>query len=196
MNQSINLNELEKATWVTVFHSGCVDIMMGVIFIVGTLCHIFDDISYYLMALYLVPVLLLFAAQRYIIIPRIGLVKFHRRRRKKNLIYFAIVTTLLVILVLSTAFSNSSIIQSKYANFAIICGIILIICGSIAFFLNFNRMYIYSFVILFAFILTGIIRENPGFISRTGYAYLFPAIVMIATGIVYLRRFIKRYPLS
>jgi hypothetical protein len=61
--------------------------------------------------------------------------------------------------------------------------------------MNFDRMYIYAFLLAGAFNMSEEIRENTWFISEGGYAYLFASIVLIVTGCVYLIRFLKKYPL-
>ncbi len=195
MAQDINLKDLEKSTWTSFFQSGLVDIMIGLIFVVSTICMIFDDIRYYLMTLYLVPSVLFIFATRYIVVPRMGIVKFSRRRRRKSTILIAVTTTALVFLVTLTINAKSNFIPQGLSPRLTICAIILTICFSIAFFLNFERMYFYAFLITGSFILSETIRENPGIISENGYAYLLGAIVMISIGSVYLVKFLKKYPL-
>jgi len=197
MVQNINLKELEKNTWTLFFQNGLIDIQIGLIFVVASICMIFSDIRYYLMFLYLVPGILFILAKKYIVAPRMGIVKFSRRRKRKSAILTIVITTILVFLVTLTviAKTNTNIIPPGIASQVVISAIILIICLSIAFFLNFNRMYIYAFLITGSFVFSEIIRANPGIVSRGGYAYLLPAVVMIGTGSVYLVRFLKKYPL-
>ena len=56
-------------------------------------------------------------------------------------------------------------------------------------------MYIYALVLVGAFNLNEEIRENPGIISDGAYVYLFVSIGLIIIGIVYLIRFLKKYPI-
>jgi hypothetical protein len=168
---------------------------MGLIFVVSTLCHIFDDIRYYLMPLYLLPAIFIILANKYIVLPRMGIVKFSKQRKRKSAIFITLITASLIILVTLTIFGKSNFIPAGIAARMTVSAIVFIICISIAFFLNFNRMYIYAFLITASFNLNEIIRENPGFISDGGYAYLFTAIVLIVVGGVYLYRFLKEYPL-
>lgn len=197
MVQNINLKELEKNTWTSFYQNGLIDIQMGLIFVVGSICMIFSDIRYYLMSLYVIPILLFILAKKYIVLPRMGIVKFSRKRKRKSTILTAVITTTLVFLVSLTliAKTNTNIIPPGIAPQVVISAIILIICLSIAFFLNFNRMYVYAFLITGSLILSEIIRANPGIISRAGHAYLLTAAVMICTGGIYLVRFLKKYPL-
>jgi len=104
-------------------------------------------------------------------------------------------TTILVVLVALTAFSRTNIFPRGLTVPIFISVFIFTLCFSIAFFLDFKRMYIYAFLITGAFILSEIIRANPGIIFETGYAYFIPAAVGIGIGTVYFIRFLKMYPL-
>jgi len=196
MKQNINLMELEKKTWRSIFITGLVDIEIGLIFLVGSICMIFSDISYYLMPLYLVPLILFFLVNKFTIVPRMGIVKFSRRRRRKNAFLVAVITTSLIILIVLTVVAKTNIIPKGLASQLTVIAVILIICFSIAFFMNFTRMYFYAFLITASFILSDIIRSHPGIISKGGYAYLLSSAVMIIIGTIYLHRFLKKYPLS
>lgn len=195
MIQNFDLKTIEKRAWVSFFQTGLADLSIGLIFVVGTVCMIFGELRYYLMSLYLIPIILFFIAMRTVIMPRQGIVKFSRRRRIKSGILFAVLTTVLVTSVLLTAFGKSRIIPQGLSAQSVIVFVILSICVSVGYFLNFNRMYIYGFLISAAFILSEIIRANPGFISKGGTAYLIPAVVMISTGTVNLIRFLRKYPI-
>lgn len=188
---SIKLKELEKNTWKTSYENGLIDIAIGLICIVSAVCHIFDDIRYFLMPLYLIPILFLMLTKKYITIPRMGLVKFNKRRKRKSAIFIAVMTSVLILLVILTIVLRTNYLPEGIAARIIISAIMLLICFANAFFLNFNRLYIYGIVITGAFNLNEYIRENPGFLAEGGYAYLFAAIVILITGGIYLIKFLK-----
>ena len=192
---NIKLKELEKNTWKTSYENGLIDIAIGLICIVSAVCHIFDDIRYFLMPLYLIPILFLMLTKKYITIPRMGLVKFNKRRKRKSTIFIAVMTSVLIFLVILTIVLKTNYLPEGIAARIIISAIMLLICFANAFFLNFNRLYIYGIVITGAFNLNEYIRENPGFLAEGGYAYLFAAIVILITGSIYLIKFLKKYPL-
>lgn len=195
MEQKINLKQLEKNTVAGIFQTGLVEIVIGLIFIVSFLAMIFNDIRYYLDILYIVPVVFIVLAIKYIANPRMGIVKFARRRVKKSMLLGITITTFLVIMVTLTIISNTNTIAEFINPRWIISGIIFSICIAIAYFMNFDRMFIYAFLLAGAFNLSEEIRENTWFISEGGYAYLFASIVLIVIGCVYLIRFLKKYPL-
>ncbi len=107
-----------------------------------------------------------------------------------------ITITIFLVVMISLKFVGNSIVIAEIINPRwIISGIIFSICIAIAYFLTYDRMYIYAFLLAGAFNLSEEIRENPGIISEGGYAYLFASIVLIVIGCVYLLRFLKKYPL-
>jgi hypothetical protein len=195
MAQKINLKKLEKHTAAGIFQTGIVEIGIGLVFIISSLAMIFDDISYYLNILYIVPVLFIVLGVKHIANPRMGVVKFAMRRVRKTRLLILTITTFLVIMVTLTIVGNTNTIAELINPRWIISGIIFFICIAIAYYLNFDRMYIYAFLLAGAFNLSEEIRENTWIISEGGYAYLFASIVLIAIGCVYLIRFLEKYPL-
>jgi len=191
----MNLKQLEKNTAAAIFQTGLVEIVIGLIWIVSSLAMIFDNISYYIDILFVVPLIFIILAIRYIATPRMGMVKLARKRMRRNTWFMVTVTAFLVIMVILTIIgnghSNAELINGRW----IISGIIFFICTTIAYFLNFKRMYLYAFLFVGAFNLSEEIRENPGIISDGAYVYLFFSFVLIIIGCVYLIRFLKKYPL-
>jgi hypothetical protein len=195
MEQKMNLKQLEKNTAAVIFQTGLVEIAIGLIWTVSSLAMIFDNISYYIDILFVVPLIFIILAIRYIATPRMGMVKLARKRMRRNMWFMVTVTVFLVIMVILTitgsGHSNAGHINGRW----IISGIILFICTAIAYFLSFERMYLYAFLLTGAFNLSEEIRENPGIISDGAYVYLFFSFVLIIIGCVYLIRFLKKYPL-
>lgn len=191
----MNLKQLEKNTAAVIFQTGIAEIGIGLVLIVTSLAMIFDNISYYIDILLVVPVIFMIVAMRYIVAPRMGIVKLARNRMRRTTWFIVTVTAFLVIMVVLTVVgnghSNAKLINGRW----IISGIIFFICTAIAYFLNFNRMYIYAFLMVGAFNLSEEIRENPGIISDGAYAYLILSFLLIVIGCIYLISFLKKYPL-
>lgn len=195
MGQKINMKKLEQNTAAVIFQTGIVDIALGLICSVSALAMIFDDMSYYIDILFVVPVAFIILATRYIAAPRMGTVKLARKRIRRNLWFSVTVTIFLVIMVILTitgnGHNNKELINGRW----IVTGIIFFICIAIAYFLNFKRMFFYAFLYTGAFNLSEEIRENPGIISDGAYAYLAVSIMLVIIGCAYLIRFLKKYPL-
>jgi hypothetical protein len=195
MTQKINLKQLEKSTAAVIFQTGLVEIGIGLVFIVSSLAMIFDNIRYYIDIFYIVPVLFIALTVKYVANPRIGVVKLAGSRVRRNRLLFLAITSFLVIMVTFTIFSRTNTIAEIINPRWIISGIIFFICTAVAYFMNFNRMYVYAFLLAGAFNLSEEIRESPGMISEGGYAYLLASIILFVIGCVYLFRFLKNYPL-
>jgi hypothetical protein len=195
MDQSVNLKQLEKNSAAAIFQTGLVEIGIGLIFIVSTLAMLFNDIRYYIDILYIVPVIFMFLSVKYIAQPRMGMVNFNKNRVRKNRLLYITITTFLVIMVTLTLFSTTNSIAEIINPRWIISSIIFIICIAVAYFMSFDRMYLYAFLLAGAFNLSEEIRENPGIIQDGGYAYLLVSLIIITIGTVYLVRFLKKYPI-
>jgi membrane-anchored glycerophosphoryl diester phosphodiesterase (GDPDase) len=200
MEQKLNLKQLEKNTAAVIFQTGLVDIGIGLILIVSSLAMLFDDIRYYIDILFIVPVIFIILAVRYIASPRMGSVKFARKRMKRNLWFMVTVTLFLVIMVILKIIGigpagddpdGDTLVNGRW----IVSGIIFFICTAIAYFLDFRRMYLYAFLMTGAFNLSEEIREHPGILPDGAYAYLLISVVLIIIGCLYLIRFLKKNPL-
>ena len=195
MEQKINLEKLEKRTAAGIFQTGIIEIGIGMIFIVSSLAMIFDNIRFYIDILYVVPVVFIILSVRYIAQPRMGMVKLSKRRVRNNKRLITALTIFLIVMVMLTVFGNTSAISELINPKWIVIGIIFFICIAIAYFMSFDRMYFYAYLLSGTFYLSEVIRDNPGIISDGGYAYLFASIVLISIGLVYLVKFLKKYPL-
>ena len=192
MTQNINLKELEKKAWTSTFEDGITDIGIGLILVLTTICQTFDDARFYLYALFIVPALFVTAAKKYIITPRMGLVKFSRARNRKRYMLYLIMTISIAFLLILTV---KGLFQQLPMTPVIVGAIVFFIPCLIAYFLNFDRMYIYAVLFTLSFALNEITIANTGVIASGAYAWLISGIIMVVIGVVYLVRFLKKYPL-
>lgn len=192
MTQTIDLKELEKKVWTSTFEDGIHDIGIGLILVVTTICQIFNESSPYLYPLFIVPALFIIIAKKYITVPRIGFVKFSRERNKKRYTLFLVMTISIVFLLMLTI---KELLQQLPMNSLIVGAIVFIIPCSIAYFLNWDRMYIYAFLFTLSFVLNEITIANTGVIASGAYAWLISGMMITVVGVVYLVRFMKKYPL-
>ncbi|PXF61075.1 MAG: hypothetical protein C4B59_05810 [Candidatus Methanogaster sp.] len=77
----------------------------------------------------------------------------------------------------------------------VVGAIVFIIPCSIAYFWNWDRMYLYAVLFTVSFTLNEITIADTGVIASGAYAWLISGIIMIAIGVVYLVRFLRKYPL-
>ncbi|MFC2088150.1 hypothetical protein ACFLSX_00980 [Calditrichota bacterium] len=194
MSIGINIKEIEKKVWQLNYEDGITDITIGLVLVVSTICQMFSDVRFVLYSLYLLPVLFSVLAKRYISAPRIGSIKFNQTRIRKRYLLSIIITTFIVLMLMLT-FEGFFSAQLSFAPF-IIGLIVLLICSSIAFVLNYNRMFIYGILITLSFALSEFRIYQTGSIPSGAFAWLISAIIIIAVGIYYLIKFIQRYPIA
>lgn len=195
MEQTINLKKLERDTAAVIFKSGIVEIGIGQILLVSAFAMYFDDIRYYIDVLFIVPVLFIMLGKKYVVQPRMGVVKLSRRREKRNMRVMIVITILLVLLVLLTIFRASVVVEELIDPRGFITGLIFVICFTTAHVLEFRRMYAYAFIIAGAFYLSEVIREESSLKFDNSVSYFMAGAVLIVIGIVYLIRFLQKYPI-
>ena len=195
MGKEMKLGKLEKSTAGLVFNTGIVDIGIGMIFVVISLAMIFDDIRYYIDIALILPPIFIYLCVKFIVQPRMGVIKPTPRRVKRSMMMITTITIFLVVMVTMTYFGGGNSVSDIINPRWIISGIIFFICIAIAFFLSFNRMYLYSLLYVGAFNFSEILRENPGILPSNGYAYMIASAILIAIGIFYFIKFLMDYPL-
>lgn len=162
MTQAIDLKEFEKKVWTSPFGDGIADIGIGLVLLVSTICQMFDDARFYLYPLFIVPALFIIAAKKYITAPRLGFVKFSKERNRKRYMLYFIMTISIVFLLMLIAKGLS---QQLPMTSVIVGAIVFIIPCSIAYILNFDRMYIYAALFTISFALNEITIANTGVIA-------------------------------
>ena len=192
MTQEINLLELEKKAWTSTFEDGITDIGIGLLLLVATICQIFNESSPYLYPLFIVPALFIIIAKRYITVLRMGFVKFSRERTRKRYSFILAMTISIVFLLILTVMG---LLQQLPMAPVIVGAIVFIIPCSIAYFWNWDRMYLYAVLFTLSFALNEITIADAGVIASGAYAWLISGIIVIVIGVVYLVRFLRRYPL-
>ena len=151
MEKHVNLKQLEKGTAAVIFRTGIVEIGIGLVFAVSALTFLFDDLRYFISLLFVVPILFIMLANKYLVQPRMGVVNFSKSRIRKSRLVYIIITVILVILVILTFFSFAGMPEGFINPIWLITGIIFMICISIAYFMNFKRMYVFAFLLAGAF---------------------------------------------
>jgi hypothetical protein len=195
MTEKINLKELEKKAWETQFIDGTADIIIGILIGITTIMRFNMDVSLYQYLWFLPLVLFVGLVKKYITNPRIGIVKFSKERIRKDRMYVLIVSIIIAILfAIAFTFPIGDWYFTMSKTKIIVAAILFTIWSSIAYFRDFPRLYLYAFLMTLSFILTDTNSLKEG-IPIGAYAWSITAIIMVAIGIVYLAKFIKKYPL-
>jgi len=202
MSQKISLKEAERQAFRSTYNDGLWDIFLGCIFLT------------FLIALYLSPILgdfwssvaqlpfwaLAFLAiwllRRYVVAPRIGRVTFGQARKarlKKFTLVLLAINVLAFILGLIAALSFGSVPGQVTG---IIFGMFLLMGFSLAaYFLDFNRLYIYGLLVGLSPMIGEWLWTN-GYATHHGFPITFgtSAGIMILVGLAVFVRFLRDNP--
>ena len=203
MSQPISLKDAERKVFRTSFDDGLWDIFLGCIFLIFVLApYLSSSLGDFWSSVVFLPFwamvyLAIWLIRKYVVTPRIGVVKYGRTRKTK-LAKFTVVmlsiNILALVLGIVAALSFGSVPGQMYA-FGL--GMILLVGFSIAaYLLDFNRLYIYGLLVG----LSPLIGEwlwNQGLASHHGFPITFgiSSSIMILVGFVVFVRFLRNNPL-
>jgi len=206
MTETINLKEIERKAWRSTFDDGLWDLYLGSLLLLMGLNILFDTyienngarISVYI-ALLVVSMTGLFVGKRFITMPRIGRAKFspkRQRARKKVILMLFISVTLGLLLFAFTALVLVGGI-SPGMEYLIPLGYavnMLVVFGAMAYFLQFERLYIIAVLMAIPLPLDFFARDLWG-LEIGIWAFTIPGLIIFVMGLVYFVRFIKEYPI-
>lgn len=208
MSQNINLKELERKAWRSVFQDGLWDIYLGLLLMALAIYALLSKtklpeaqqmvIYIGLMAL---SMLVLWAGKRFITLPRMGRVKFGprgktRRRKAAVLLAISVLVGALVSIVTSLALKGNLsdglplhlVVPAAWA----LNMLVLFSLG--AYFLDYDRLYLIGVLYALAVPLLIWLDEFAGI--KLGFiALAVPAGIILIVGLVVLVRFLRDYPL-
>ena len=206
--EHIDLKTLEKKAWRSTFQDGIWDIYLGLILIgmgLGTLESIFNLPSpitslIIIFVWDMIAVFILIFGKKKITIPRMGFVKFGKKRkvvRKRLLVFLSTNALILLLFVIFTPLGIFDLLPFEGLAIPIFIGITFITLplSVIAYFLEFNRLFFYALVSGFSFFLTELLNQLVGAPLDAILPFTFIGSLVLVIGFVYLRRFLKTYPL-
>lgn len=210
MDNQINLKEIEKRAFRSTYQDGLWDIYYGLIVVFMAVFldrpeEGFTSLNIFLMlAVFLTAYALFFLAKRFITTPRLGQVKFGEGRKKRNKIFAIVMSAFIfcqaVLLGITTlgwlnpAFGErlSTLIGGRSNEFLLVSLIASSIVGVgmllSAYFSEFLRGYYIAILMALAVFLV-LFFDQP----------IFPVIIgvlIILPGVMFLIRFLRRYPLT
>lgn len=196
-----DLKELERRAYRATFQDGLWDIYLGLVFVafgVGPLLRsAFDwsegqSITIHI-TLLLAAIMILILGKRYITTPRLGYVRFGaERKRKLAKLRVVLAASVVAGFVLFAVLVGD---QIGLTGFSVVFGItILVVLGSMAFFMDYNRLFVYA--ILWAFSMPlGVILEDSGSLSDAPIVFVVTGGIAVIVGLVFLQRFLHDYRL-
>lgn len=207
MSQELNLKEIERKAWTSVFSDGLYDLwlgwlllQLGGVYLLSKL-NVSDPILTVVnLGTYLLSYALLWLGKRYITLPRMGRVKFSRRRRSRVKV-LAVITFIFVgltfgltLLAVSRQKSLFGAQVSPLTGPMLLALFFLIFFWTAAYFLEYRHLYLIGVMFALPEPLLAVFQEYWS-ISFAILVWAVPAAVVIAMGLVTLRRFLREYPL-
>lgn len=204
MEQQIDLKQLERKIWTSFYEDGLGDIFLGCVILVLALAPFLSRIglgdfwsSAVFIPFWAMIYLLIVLLRKYVVVPRIGVVKFGQMRKKKLIKFNVLILIVLsVSLILGIVSLKGSMTQGWMHSLRFIA-IALICFGLAAYFLGFVRLYIYGILVALSIPIGEWLYSRVG-IPHHGYPVTFgiTAGIMIITGFILFLRLLRKNPRS
>lgn len=203
MSEQISIKEAERKVFKTTFDDGLWDILLGGYFLSFVIAlYLSPALGDFWSSAVTIPIwgltfLIIYLIRKYIVTPRIGIVKFGRVRKTKLARF-----TVMMLVINAIAFILGIIAAMNYGIvpgqvYSIIFGMTILICFSIAaYFLNIIRFYVYGLLVGIA-PLVGEWLWSHGYATHHGFPITFgiTASIMILTGLVIFIRILRNNPI-
>ncbi len=187
MEMPIDLKKIEKKAWTSFWDDGLVDIVAGT-FLITPGIRILTDNVWFTAGLFIgLPIMLI---GKRIAAPRMGRVRFGPERKRKLIngqIVFSIV--LLAILAIWMVALGGVVDTPVEIKAAVLGGGLLMIWGTIAYFMDLRRLYLYAAFLATCWVLLELDYEPAGPI-----ALIVSGSIAIFIGLSMFIRFLRRYP--
>lgn len=202
MSQQISLKGAERKAFRITYNDGLWDILLASYFLMFVIApYLSTSLGDFWSSAVFLPFwalvyLAIWLIRKYVVAPRIGIVKFGQVRKTKLAkftIVMLVVNVLALILGLVAALSFGSVPGQM---FSVIFGMLLLMGFSIAaYFLDFNRLYVYGLLVGLS-PLVGEWLWSRGYANHHGFPITFgtSAGIMILTGVVIFVRLLRDNP--
>jgi len=187
MNANTDLKQIERKAWNIYFQDGFWDIYMGLFMIVIGMNILVDNEWY--SWLMIAPIFLMILGKRFITTPRLGRVKFGIERQKKRLAVVIVIAIAVICDIVLVAFAANGTPLPTAVAAAVFGMSALLVFGSMAYFLDCRRFYLYGLLLGGAFSLE-ILLNDP----LTSTAFFVCGAAVLIFGLALLIRFLRKYP--
>jgi hypothetical protein len=207
VSQTINLKELERKAWRSVFQDGLWDIYLGLLLLAMAVWALLSDVGFseswgmgIFIGLEVLAMLVLWVGKKTITVPRMGRVKFGPKRKAKlNWVRVILFISVLVgagVFVAGLAMRGNRLEQLNVAFFFPAAWVVnMIVVFSLgAYSLDFKRLYLIGVMYALAVPLDIVFRKVAS-VDLTFIAFGVPAMVILIIGLVVFTRFLRDYPL-
>ena len=203
MSESISLKEAERRAFRSTFDDGLWDVFLGFFFLMFAFAPI---LSVYLgdfwssavfLPVWILVYLAILCIRKRIVKPRMGVAKYGRSRQVKMKRFTVIMLVINTILFLLGLYAAANFRAMPGWTVAVVLGLMLLMGFSLsAYFLDFNRLYLYGLLAGFAPLVGEWLFLNKG-ASHHGYPIVFGfmAVFMVVVGLVVFLRLLRENPL-
>jgi hypothetical protein len=193
--------QIERRVFTSFFQAGFIEAFTGIFLLQLGLPALFSrsgfgDLESALLALPIALILLIavFLVRRFVVIPRLGHVKFlpERRRRLSKLIIVPIVT-LIAGAIVGYIFSENASLRHAFVGQIPFSLIPIIVFGAAAYFLDMKRLYVYGAIVGLVFPLGKYLETVIVSRNTLPATILFTAFVFLCIATVFLIAFVREY---
>ena len=198
MAEKIDLKEIEKNAYKATLQDGLIDIEIGILFVGMGINAFFSDFVPRLMNIFgffivgIIAVMPLLLGKKYIVSPRIGVIKFGPKRKalKKKFILFSVINTLILIIIL--ILTINSVLQQiplRGATLLLVLGLLFatLPLSILAYVMQFPRLFVYGLLIGFGLPLAEILEFS--------LTIFLIGVIILSIGIIYFIKFLRKYPI-
>jgi len=207
ITEKIDLKEIEKRTWRSTFEDGILDIYFGILILglgVGmSISSLLPNHIDMLVPFIFIGIGLAFflSAKKFITKPRLGVVKFGLKRKGRKLKTLIVLSVNLIILLILyiIRFTNPEL-NLEFPGYldGLILGLLFItapVCFT-AYFIQYPRFYLYGILVGISFFLSDLFSIFIPEPFDTLIVFSLISGIIILMGIMYLVKFLQKYPLS
>ena len=193
--------QIERRVFTSFFQAGFIEAFTGIFLLQLGFPALFSRSGFgdWQSALLTLPIALLllfvvFLVRRFVIIPRLGRVKFlpERRRRISKFIIVPILT-LIAGAIVGYIFTENASLRHVFVGQIPFILIPIIVFGAAAYFLNMKRLYVYGAIVGLVFPLGKYLETVIVSRNTLPLTILFTAFVFLGIAIVFLVSFLKKY---
>jgi hypothetical protein len=203
MSQQISLKEAERKVFKTSVDDGLWDILLGCYFLSFVVAlYLSPALGDFWSSATMIPIwgftlLVILLVRKYIVSPRMGIVKFGQMRKTKLRKFSVVMLVVNIIALILGAVAAVGVGILPGQVYSMIFGMIILICFSLAaYFLDINRFYIYGLLVGVAPLIGEWLWRN-GYASHHGFPITFSSAagIMTIVGLVIFVRLLRHNPL-
>jgi len=193
--------KIERRVFTSFFQAGLIEAFTGIILLQLGLPALFSRSGFgdWESALFTLPIALIlliavFLVRRFVVIPRLGRVKFlPERRRKLSKLIIVPTLTLIAGAIMGYIFTENASLRYIFIGQIPFILIPIIVFGAAAYFLDMKRLYVYGAIVGLIFPLGKYLETVIVSRNTLPATILFTAFVFLGIAIVFLVAFLRKY---